>query len=275
MNKKQSKIQLLKNVVNSVTSTARIPTMVKMVLRERGIDTKGSLSSEEDLSWLQSNVTDFSLIASQRSPDLWNETEEFYNHFKPIAEKITSDAERQVGYHLGGGGYYPFLYFITRSLKPECVVETGVATGYSSQAFLKAMSINGKGRLFSSDFQMFRLTDPEKYIGIVVDDDLRSDWNLFLEGDEVNLPLILESAKRVDIFHYDSDKSYKGRAWATSLLEPRMNEHSFLVMDDIQDNSFFHDYVAEKDKAEWMVFAFENKYVGLVGQVDELISVNE
>jgi hypothetical protein len=24
-----------------------------------------------------------------------------------------------------------------------------------------------------------------------------------------------------------------------------------------------------------MVFAFENKYVGLVGQVDELISVNE
>ncbi len=274
MTKKQSKGQLIKNILRSASTPSRIPTMVKMVLREQGVDTPGTLTEDENIAWIKSNVTDFASIASEHSPALWAEAEQFHLQFKPVAEKIVADAECEVGYHLGGGGYYPFLYFVTRKLRPDTVVETGVATGYSSQAFLRAINLNGSGQLFSSDFPMFRLTDPEKYIGIVVDDDLRTRWNLMLDGDEVNLPKILELANEVDIFHYDSDKSYKGRAWALELVRPKLTGRSLIIMDDIQDNSFFHDYVIEMDRGEWMVFEFENKFVGFIGSLKALVSLD-
>mgnify|MGYP007000273262 len=66
--------------------------------------------------------------------------------------------------------------------------------------------------LYSSDFPYFRIKDPEKYIGIVVEKSLRKNWNLFIEGDENNLPKILKTAKKIDILSYDSDKTYSGRS---------------------------------------------------------------
>ena len=39
-----------------------------------------------------------------------------------------------------------------------------------------------------------------RYIGIVVEKSLRKNWNLFIEGDENNLPKILKTVKKIDIF---------------------------------------------------------------------------
>ena len=36
-------------------------------------------------------------------------------------------------------------------------------------------------------------------------------------------------------------------------------------MDDIQDNSFFYDYVLELVNSNWYIFKFEGKYIGVVG----------
>ena len=46
------------------------------------------------------------------------------------------------------------LFFLTRFLKPNIVLETGVANGYSSKAILYAIKKNKKGSLFSSDFHI-------------------------------------------------------------------------------------------------------------------------
>ena len=48
---------------------------------------------------------------------------------------------------LGGGGNFVLLYFLARKLKPEIIVETGVAAGWSSLAFLRALSKNGFGEV--------------------------------------------------------------------------------------------------------------------------------
>ncbi len=44
-----------------------------------------------------------------------------------------------------------FLYAIVRSLKPETVLETGVASGLASAYILLALRQNKKGKLYSID----------------------------------------------------------------------------------------------------------------------------
>jgi len=45
----------------------------------------------------------------------------------------------------------PIVYVAVRALKPSIVVETGVASGVSTTLILKALSLNGKGQLYSID----------------------------------------------------------------------------------------------------------------------------
>lgn len=133
--------------------------------------------------------------------------------------------------------------------------------------FLQALRENNKGVLHSSHFPYFRLPNSEQYIGILVDKELRKQWNLYTNGDEKNLPKILSQVDKIDIFHYDSDKSYSGRDYAISVIEDKMGNQGIIIMDDIQDNSFFHDYVTQKDISSWKIFEAERKYIGLIGKL--------
>tara|TARA_B100001989_G_C24234983_1_gene314440 strand:+ start:346 stop:477 length:132 start_codon:yes stop_codon:yes gene_type:complete len=38
-------------------------------------------------------------------------------------------------------------------------------------------------------------------------------------------------------------------------------------MDDIQNNSFFHDYIKENNISNWKVFKFHGKYLGIIGKL--------
>ena len=217
----------------------------------------------ENLSWLRSKCSDYRLLANSISPLLWKEALQFSTELSERSNRIL----QSLPVKLGGGGIYPFLYFITRLINPKCVVETGVAAGYTSQTFLSALQKNGHGFLYSSDFPYFRIANPEKYIGILVEDDLRANWELHIKGDEINLPLILNKVTEVDIFHYDSDKSYQGRSFATQLIQNKMSENGFIIYDDIQDNTYFRDYIKMRSPGSWYIFEFEGKYVGLIGDI--------
>lgn len=230
-------------------------------LRKRIHDTQGLHSHEDNLRWITHHCSNFSTMAKELDPALWKETEEVSIQLKKHAQHVLAT----IPYTFGGGGVYPFLYFLTRYTHPETIVETGVATGLSSYAFLSAMKTNGKGTLHSSDFPYLRLPNPERYIGIVVADNLKENWHLYIEGDEFNLPKILETVQDIDLFHYDSDKSYSGRKFAMSKVENRMKKNGIILIDDIQDNSFFYDYVEMRKVSNWKVFEFEGKYIGMIG----------
>lgn len=194
---------------------------------------------------------------------LWNEACD-------AAKDINRRAEaklRAMDVRLGGGAATPHLYYLTRLLRPAVVVETGVAAGYSSLAFLMAMQRNGAGRLYSSDFPYFRIANPERYVGCLVDAELREGWELYIDGDEINLPKIMAQVDRIDLIHYDSDKSYRGRELALRILWEKTTPNSIVVMDDIQDNAFFMDFVRRKGDRDWLVFRYDEKFVGLFGDL--------
>ena len=55
--------------------------------------------------------------------------------------------------------------------------------------------------------------DNEDNVGCVVHPLLRSNWTLIRKPDIIGLPFALKKLGKIDLCHYDSDKSYRGRKW--------------------------------------------------------------
>ena len=253
---------IIKNVLIQALKPNRFFVMLKKV-RKRIMDKEGHHSKSDNLTWIESQCSDFKELANSLDAALWEEAEKVSKSLEIHAVKILENIE----YNMGGGGGYPFLYFVTRYMEPDCIVETGVSAGFSSYAFLSAMKTNGRGGLYSSDFPLFRINNPESYIGVLVEESLKDNWILYVDGDEVSLPKIARSLNKIDIFHYDSDKSYSGREFAVSVIDKLLSSNGVIVMDDIQDNCYFYDYIEQNNPNSWFVFKFQGKYIGMIGKL--------
>jgi len=253
-------MQTLCNIaVNSMKRRNLTVMAQKAILRLR--EYNRSRGQDQAAKWCALQAVSWPEFASALDADLWCETK---SACSSIQKNATEKLEK-LGLDLGGGGHYPLLYFMVRFMKPREVVETGVAAGWSSQALLLALRENRRGgKLYSSDFPYFRLKNPERYVGCVVDDTLKEHWTLLIEGDRYNLPFIAERSQTIDLFHYDSDKSYSGRAFALQCLQPKFSATVAILFDDIQNNFHFKDLVGLRQWA-FKIFAFEGKYVGLTG----------
>jgi predicted O-methyltransferase YrrM len=217
--------------------------------------------SEEAVQWASENAQSLDDYIQSLNPAQWQETQK-------ICDALTGKAKSKLdalGMDLGGGGHYYLLHFLVRHFKPEIIVETGVAAGWSSQAILTAINENKSGHLYSSDFPYFRYKNPEKYVGYVVDEDLKKNWDLFIDGDQNNLPKITHALNaKVDLFHYDSDKSSQGRDFAFHQIAPHLSTNALVIFDDIQDNLHFKNFVSAQNW-DYKIFEFEGKYIGLTG----------
>lgn len=240
------------NVLRNMVRPGYGSVMLGKVLRRFEADT-----SHEATEWSKSQATRTEVICRSIDSSLWDEAERWFVGFKPGAQARLSE----VGVNLGGGGNARLLYFLTRKMRPEHVVETGVAAGWSSSAILAAMDANGTGTLHSSDFPYFRLSEPERYVGVLVPSELRDRWRLHLRGDRLNLPAIVKRADRIDLFHFDSDKSVAGRKLAMRIVTPHLTARAVTVMDDIHNNTYFRS-LAVGSSRPWCV---TDGHVGILG----------
>jgi predicted O-methyltransferase YrrM len=163
---------------------------------------------------------------------------------------------------MGGNAYVRLLYFIVRYVRPDTVVETGVSVGYSSQAILSALAINGNGHLYSSELQYLHDQESHRYIGFLVDTELKERWTLLTEGDRINLVEIGKQVDRINIFHYDSDKSISGRIFACKMALDRMRTGDIIVLDDVNDNDHLMSLSNLLNRAP-TVFKTRHKSIGL------------
>lgn len=214
--------------------------------------------SEEKVvhEWCADRAIDQAAWAARRDPDLWAESEAFARDFAPIARATLAKSSVR----FGGGGASALLYFLIRQRQPRYVVETGVAAGWSTTAILAAMERNGFGHLWSSDFPYFKQEGAADAIGVIVPQELRHRWTLMIDGDVANLARIVAEVPHIDFLHYDSDKSYAGRARALATLAPKLTADAVVAFDDIQDNRHFRDIAGD----DATVFSEGGKYVGLL-----------
>ncbi len=251
----------LLNILKNALKEENFKVMYDKITK-RLFDKKGLISKKENMEWIEKNVISVQDYINHDGEELWVEAKKETTLIKEMGEKKLSE----LSFDLGGGGHYPLLYFLVRKNKPKVIVETGVAAGFSTAAILSAVKKNSYGTLYSSDFPYFRLNNPERFIGYIVDEGLRKNWELFIDGDKNNLSKILNKVKEVDLFHYDSDKSYEGRYFALELMKNYFSKKSIIMMDDIQDNSFFHDYVYNNKLENWKILSFEGKFVGIISK---------
>jgi predicted O-methyltransferase YrrM len=138
----------------------------------------------------------------------------------------------------------PTFYVLCRIIKPEVVVETGVADGFSSSFILEALRKNGEGRLYSIDLpnQPGQILEKNKVTGWIVPEILRSRWELILGSSREKLPALLEHLKSINIFYHDSEHSYENMAFEFNVSFPYIKKEGLIISDDITDNNAFNDF---------------------------------
>ncbi|OGS11944.1 MAG: hypothetical protein A2234_04710 [Elusimicrobia bacterium RIFOXYA2_FULL_58_8] len=137
-------------------------------------------------------------------------------------------------------GSAEIIYALTRLLKPERAVETGVANGISSFFILSAMQKNGKGALVSIDYVPENGPSflPEgKQAGWLVPQELRPRWELITGRTSETLPPLLARPGQLDIFIHDSEHSYENMKFEYAAAWPRLKAGGLLLSDDTGFNT--------------------------------------
>lgn len=127
--------------------------------------------------------------------------------------------------------------------RPQIVVETGVAMGFTSAVILAALHENRCGVLHSVDLPPLRV-DPDTFVGRVVPNELRDSWSLMFGPTRTVLPTLLRSIGPIDIFVHDSDHSHDGQSEDYRLAWPALARGGTLISDDVCNPAFL-DFAAE------------------------------
>ena len=195
----------------------------------RFFDKKNSISNLKLLEWLEDKKINHSHFCEKINQELWLETQREIKKINFYAEEKLKD----VKYDLGGSASIDFLYFCIRLSKPDTVVETGVGAGHSSMTILEAMKKNNKGHLFSSDFPYFRIFNPKRFVGFLIPNAIKSRWSVYMDGDYQNIKRIKKKINKIDLFHYDSDKSYLSREKTISSLNDNFFDKTASNMQEV------------------------------------------
>ena len=169
-------------------------------------------------------------------------------------------AQQSIG--MGGAANLDLLYHLVVGLEARRVLETGVAYGWSSLAILLAQQALGGGKLASTDMPYPR-ADNERFVGCVVPEALRDSWTLIRHPDRPGLGRAIRSLGRVDLAHYDSDKTYAGQSWAYPRIWEALRPGGVMVSDDIHYQTAFRDFAA-RSGASPLVVDLEGKLIGIL-----------
>lgn len=164
---------------------------------------------------------------------------------------------------MGGPANVDVLYHLAKHLRVRRVIETGVASGWSSLTLLLAMREHGGGQLISIDMPYPKLNN-EPYVGCVVPETLRSSWKLVRRSDRDALGPAVRELGSLDLAHYDSDKSDSGRRFAYPRLWAALRSGGVLMSDDIEDNLAFRDFAAAQQRRAWVLEKKPGNYAGVL-----------
>lgn len=136
------------------------------------------------------------------------------------------------------------LYFLIRTIKPEIILETGVAGGKSTGYILQAIHDNRKGKLCSIDlpFQWYIYGDHKLHLdslpagkmpGYLIPKKLTDNWFLYLGNTKEELPKLLKNLQKIDVFFHDSEHSDKTMMFEYNQSWPYIKKGGYLLSDDI------------------------------------------
>lgn len=149
------------------------------------------------------------------------------------------------------------LYTIVRLIRPQWVVETGVASGKSSALILLALHHNGQGNLISIDLPNIPgclLSDGAlthtggRPTGWLVPEYLRSRWQLLLGDSRQLLPGVIGKLPALDVFFHDSLHTFDHVQFELETASKCLESGSVVLVDnvDLAGGAAFQEFLASK-----------------------------
>ncbi|MBV9572169.1 MAG: class I SAM-dependent methyltransferase [Alphaproteobacteria bacterium] len=147
------------------------------------------------------------------------------------------------GFNDGDAALGRALWCLVRRLRPEHVVETGVAHGFTSRFILEALARNGTGCLHSIDRPPL---DPvlRERIGMAVPSQLRNRWELIAGSSRRRLPKLLSRLGSVGLFVHDSLHTERNVRFELDQVWPILRPGGVLVIDDIDSNAGYESFLS-------------------------------
>ncbi|MDE1818472.1 MAG: class I SAM-dependent methyltransferase [Thaumarchaeota archaeon] len=150
--------------------------------------------------------------------------------------------------------FQTIVYSIIRYLKPEYVVETGVANGVSSTIILQALELNNNGFLYSIDLPVLHWENTEyrkvdkvevknDEVGWLVPSKFQKKWILSLGKSRELLPEIFNKIKKCEVFFHDSEHSFDNMMFEFNTAWPYITNGGIILADDVNRNTAFDDFV--------------------------------
>ena len=160
----------------------------------------------------------------------------------------------------GGENLCAFLYAWIMATKPKIVVETGVASGITTNVIMEALAKTG-GQLYSID------VNPESTA--VYDGEHK--WNfVLLEGPrKYHLTKFAQLIQPVDLWIHDSDHTYKWQKFEYGLARKSLAKGGILVSDDIDTSAAFGEFVM-KNRGQGSAIFDGRKFFGVFHFTDSI-----
>jgi hypothetical protein len=170
----------------------------------------------------------------------------------PDVRSAVSGRLRRFSHQDGGMVLAETLWVLVRHLRPEQMVETGVARGISSAFTLEAMARNGTGHLWSIDLPPLG-GDWESQIGVAVDPERRDRWTYIRGASRRVLPGLLARLGTIDVFTHDGLHTKRSQDFEYRAAWPRIRDGGALVSDDANFSDAFASFAADIQAAPIMV----------------------
>jgi hypothetical protein len=150
------------------------------------------------------------------------------------------------------------VWCVVRHLKPERVVETGVARGVLTRFVLQALHDNRKGHLWSIDLPPV-LPDWHAESAVAITDELRRRWTLLRGSSRRRLPALLREVGTVDLFIHDSLHTEANMRFEFAHGWAALGPGAVLVADDAHSNAAFVDFFADEGRTPALLVQEELK----------------
>jgi len=241
------------------------PTLYPVLARHAIQDARRVFLKKDDLAEARNRAEAWCLPRAVSASDALGSMgvtpdESLYSQY-PDVFKRSEAAAAACPVPMGGRGDLELLYQLSEHIQAQRVIETGVAYGWSSLALL--LSLNKRNGILVSTDLPYPGMGNDSYVGCVVPDELRDNWKLLRGADRRRVPEAIQLVGTLDLCHYDSDKSYRGRMWTYPRLWEALRSNGIFISDDIGDNMGFAEF-ARSVAVEPFVVRNGEKYAGIL-----------
>jgi predicted O-methyltransferase YrrM len=155
---------------------------------------------------------------------------------------------------------------LTRHLRPDFVVETGVARGMTTRVILEAMERNDCGRLWSIDVPPLLAEELSEETAAAVPTRLRGRWTLLVGSSRQMLTGLLRGLPRLDVFVHDSMHTTRNVSFELNRVWPVLRPGGVMLLDDVERNHATADFLGKHPGVPYAIGAAEDGQA-LVGVV--------